>query len=295
MNAFLICPAPRPAVAALAEKAPLAALPLFGATVIEYWLVHLAGRGARQVSVLAADRAEELSRIVGDGARWGLTVEIVPTPAEPTVQETLARYGENAACAGNEPPAPDDIVLLDHFPSLAGADMFGSYERWFDAVQTWMPHALTPDRVGWREIKPGVHAGIRSHIPGDAILIPPCWIGEKVYLGPGVTIGPMAVVEDRTIVETGAEITRSIVGPETLVGRFTEIRESLAWGDTLIDWRTGSCLRVSDAFLLCPLREPPDRKPEAGVVRKQFSASGGKSNKEFVGRTIMIGAGNDAG
>jgi hypothetical protein len=37
----------------------------------------------------------------------------------------------------------------------------------------------------------------------------------------------------------------------------TSISSSLAWGSSLIDWRTDSSLRVPDPFLLSSLARPP--------------------------------------
>jgi hypothetical protein len=257
MKALLICPAARPALAALTAQASPAVLPLLGETPLEYWLVHLAGRGVREVTVLAPDRPDDIRAVVDGGTRWGLRVHVVPVAAEPTVAEARGRYQGGDATGWL--PAPDDVVLIDHLPGLPDAGLFGSYAAWFSAAQAWMFRALTPDRVGAREIRPGIRVGLHSRVPADAVLIPPCWIGEKAFLGAGVTIGPMAVVEDRVVVEAGAEIARSIVGPETLVGRLTGLTDSIAWGDSLINWRNGSSVRVTDNFLLSPLRErnPP--------------------------------------
>lgn len=252
MKALLICPAARSGIAALTTLAPPAVLPLLGGTPLEYWLVHLASLGAREVTVLAADRPEEISRVTDGGTRWGLRAEVRQVTVEPTVAEARARYqrGETGWL-----PDPDDVVLLDHLPGLPGAGLFDNYTQWFAAAQAWMSRALTPDRVGVHEISPGVRVGLHSRIPDDAVLIPPCWIGEKVYLGARVTIGPMAVVEDRVVVRSGVEISRSIVGPETMVGSHTELACSIAWGDALINWKNGSSVCVTDDFLLSPLRE----------------------------------------
>jgi hypothetical protein len=131
-----------------------------------------------------------------------------------------------------------------------------SHAEWYAATQAWLDRAVTPDRTGVREIAPGIRAGWASRIPADAVLRGPCWIGEKVRLGRGVTIGPNVVIEDRAVIGDGAEITRSVIGTETYVGEDTEVTDSLAFGDLLINWRNGSCLRVPDEFLLCSLRRP---------------------------------------
>src|SRR5205814_226260 len=95
----------------------------------------------------------------------------------------------------------------------------------------------------------------------DAELRAPCWIGENVVVGPRSIIGPDAIVEDGTVLAGETEVAESIVGPETYVGELTEVKHSLAWGSTLIDWRSGSCMDVPDAFLLSPLNQCADTNP----------------------------------
>jgi len=70
---------------------------------------------------------------------------------------------------------------------------------------------------------------------------------------PCATIGPDAIVDDRVVVESGARIAQSVVWPETFVGRLVSVCNSIASGSTLLNWGTGSCLQVPDAFLLAPL------------------------------------------
>ena len=251
MKALLICPAYRSGLDLLTARTAPAVLPLLGETPLAYWLVHLASRGAREVTVLASDRVDEIRQVADSGTRWGLRTQVVEVAAEMTMAEARARHQGDGPAGWL--PAPDDVVLIDHLPGLPGAGLFNGYAQWFAAVQSWMFRALTPDRVGGHEIRPGIRVGLHCRIPDDAVLIPPCWIGEKVFLGAGAVIGPMVVVEDRVVVGAGAEISHSIVGPETLVGKHTELANSIAWGDLLINWRNGSSVRVPDDFLLGPL------------------------------------------
>ncbi|MDE3084827.1 MAG: hypothetical protein KGJ37_06385, partial [Verrucomicrobiota bacterium] len=253
MKALLICPADRPAVARLAEPAPLAALPFLGKSLVEYWLEHLATRGAKIVLIVTSDHPSHLRAIVGDGARWGICAEIIPESRELSVSEARVRY-----CDGDSDhwlALPDDAVLMDHLPGLPEIKLFESYANWFAALQAWRPRTATPDRIGLREISPGVWLGLHARVAPSAQLRAPCWIGANVSIGPDAVIGPEAIVEDRVVVEAGARILHSAIAPETFVGRLTLIKDSLACGPLLINWKTSSCLRVPDAFLLCTFNE----------------------------------------
>ena len=249
MKAILILPGFRPALAPLAESAPLAAVPLLGESLLVYWLVHLASRGAREVIVLACDRAPAIREIAGSGARWGLRVTVVAEMHELTRVEARVAHG-----------ADGEVVLADHLPGVPEIKICESHADWFAGTQAWLDLAVTPDRTGVREIAPGIHVGWGTRIPVDTVLRAPCWIGEKVHLGRGVTLGPNTVIENRAVISDGTEVVRSVIGTETFVGEDTEITDSLAAGDMLINWRNGSCLRVPDDFLLCSLRRP-QREP----------------------------------
>ena len=142
---------------------------------------------------------------------------------------------------------------MDHLPELPAFPLFTSYADWFVALQAWMPRAATPERIGAREIQPGVWIGLHTRIAADAQLRAPCWIGDHVYVGHGAIVGPMAIIERAAFVEPGVEISYSLIGPETFVGQCTEVRHSLACGGTLVNWKLDSCIKVPDAFLLCSL------------------------------------------
>ena len=258
MKALLICPDERTGVAALAESAPLSNVPILGKSLVEYWLEHLATLGAKEVLVLAVDRPDQVRAAVGDGARWGLRVIVQPDKRERTLDEARARHQANDPATWL--PAPNDVFLMDHLPGLPQLPLFTSYADWFAAARALMPHALTPDRIGVRELKPGVWVGLHAHVAADAKLIAPCWIGERAWIEAGATIGPNAVLEREVFIARGAEVSHSVIGPQTFVGQFTEVRNSIAWGSMLVNWERDSCLKVPDAFLLCS-REPQRARP----------------------------------
>ena len=254
MKSILICPGYRPGLKHLTDSAPLAVAPLLGESLVVYWLGHLAALGAKEVVVCASDRPWAVREMVGSGSRWGLRVRVVTEMYELTVAEARGRHRDG----DNWLRAPHDVVLADHLPGLPKRRMGESYADWYAAVQSWCDRAVTPDRTGVREIMPGVRVGWQSMIPADVTLRGPCWIGERVRIGSGAVLGPHTVIEDRAVISPGAEVVRSIVGPETMVGENTEVADSLALGNTLINWHDGSCLHVPDEILLCSLREQRD-------------------------------------
>ncbi len=260
MKALLICPAIRPAVPQLSEDGPLALAPILGEGIVSHWIEHLALLGAREVRVIAADRASLVRAALGDGARWGVRLEVLAPTVEPTVAEATARY--RTAGEAGWLPAPHDVVLMNHLPGCAGLPLFESYATWFAALLAWMPRALTPARVRMTEIRPGIWVGRHAHVSPQAELIAPCWIGDQVFVEPGAVVGPGAIIENRSVIEDEARVTQSWIGPDTFVGPMTALASSLAWGSSLTNWRTDSSLQVPDPFLMCSLAPPAAPAPE---------------------------------
>jgi NDP-sugar pyrophosphorylase family protein len=264
-KALLICPSSRPAVAELSQTVPLAAAPLLGENLVEYWLSHLALAGTKEVRILADDRPEQIVKVAGDGARWGLKVQVTAESRELSVAQAQIKYAR-------EFPATEKhlTMVLDHFPGAPQWPLFPSHANLFSALTNWMPKAKTVDRVGVREAQPGIWLGLHAQISSEAQLRAPCWIGHYVYIGAGAVVGPMAIIEDRSFVEAGAEIVSSVIGPDTFVGRLAALRKSFAFGSTLVNWETDSVTHVLDAFLLCGLKRAPNAKASEKFLRRLF-------------------------
>jgi hypothetical protein len=248
-RALLICPAERSATRFLTRTSPFASLHAFAKPLVVRWLEYLAASGATRVCLLVAERAEQVRAVVGDGSRWGMQVTLVVEPAELTIEAARAKYCPDAADWLAE---PHDVSVMDHFPGLPDYPLFKSYAHWFNGLRALLPRVCA-EKGDVREIKPGVWVSARARVSPRAELRAPCWIGPHAVVGPDTIIGPMAVLEDRVLVESGVEISKSAVAPETFVGRMTELKDSLADGDILVNWRSASCARVPDAFLLCSL------------------------------------------
>ena len=265
MNSSLICPDPRPGVRHLSGVAPLAAVPLLGESLLEYWLTHLAGAGVRTVNIFASDRPELIAKLVGNGARWGMQATVFPEARELTPAEVIS--GRRPPGASRE-DCPEPVVL-SCFPGIPDLDLFAGYEGMLNGLARWMPKANTVDRVGIHQVRPGVWLGNHARVAPEAQLLSPCWIGNSTYVGPRAVIGPMTILEDRVFVEPEAAVGGSYVGPDTFVGRLAVVSNSIAWGSTLVHWKSGAAIEVEDAFLLCSLRRTqlvPTRENRFGNV-----------------------------
>lgn len=264
MKVLLICPSERPSVSVLSEAAPLATVPLLGQSALEYWLVHIACSGIKEAIVLAHDRSAHIRAVVGSGARWGLTVSVIEESRELTPAQALLKYDKDLDARFFQ----NGIAVLETFPGLPDKPLFSSYASHFEALLAWMSRARTPDRVGIKELKPGVYTDLRAHVSAEAELHPPCWIGKNVYVGARAVVGPEAIVEDGSFVERGALVSRSVIGPNTFVGQLAEISDSMASGDTLVNLTTGSVTKVPDNFLLSALRQP---RPQSGRLLERLA------------------------
>jgi hypothetical protein len=250
MKAVLICPLKREDVRFLKRQQPLALVPLLGRTVLDLWLTELASRGMKKVIISAADRPEEIRWFVGRGEQWGLSATVVPEREELSVEEAKAKYETTTSDGLVE--TLSHVIVMDTLPTRPEIRLWESSARWFEALTSSQRFCL-PDRVGMKEISEGIFVHVRAQIAKGAQLTAPVWI-DACWVGDHCKIGPNVILEARTIVDDGAEVADSFVGPDTYVGAMTEVRESIAWGRGLLKWTTGSFTEISDDFLLGDLR-----------------------------------------
>jgi Bacterial sugar transferase len=250
-NAMLILPAERPSAAFFERTRPLALVPVLGRSIADLWIEHVAAHGAREVLLLAVDRPEQVRASIGTGAQWGVKAEISPEQREWRPEEAqMRRPGPNG-----EPWA--EVATVDRIPG-ADADsppLWESPAAFWKTVRAEVENGV--ERIGCREMAPGVFVSTRARLSDATRLVAPCWIGANVWAGPRTVIGPGAVVEEGAYIDEGATISESWIGPSTYVGALTEINESLAWGRGLCKWPTGSFTEVADAFLLSDLQGRP--------------------------------------
>lgn len=284
MKALLICPGERTEVPLFSNVAPLSNLCLLGQSLLEYWLSSLATSGVKDVTILAHDRPDYVRSLVGNGARWGLNALVVEESRELTPAQALLKYPTSVAPS----PLTNGIAVLDHFPGIPEHSIFTSYASCFEALGKWLPHAITPDRVGVRQLSGNVWAGLRSRVAPTAEIHGPCWIGQNVFVGDRAIIGPNSIIEDNSFIEADVQVLNSHVGPDTFVGQFAELKESFAWGHTLINWKVGSAAIIPDSFLLCALRQPRQLVSGSWLSRVAKACARNKEDVQMIWKHLLM-------
>lgn len=253
MQAALICPNPDRFARCFHHRVPAALVPMLGQTLLERAIWKLVHLGAKTVHVLVCDRPAEVRQAVSGGAAWGITVNVIPVQEECSIPQArqLLRADSQSWLS-----APDDVSVLCNWPEMLHlAGLLPTTEAWFESLLVNMAEA-GKSTVGMRELSPEVWVGTQARISQKATLHPPCWIGQHAVIAAGTIIGPHAIVEEQALVDEGAEVVDSLVAPSTYVGPHLELRDSIAVGSRLENWRTGSITTVPDPILLHDLDAP---------------------------------------
>ena len=265
MNVILICPEHRADAGIYQRMRPLALMPVLGRTLLDHALAHLADRGAKEVLVLASDRPEQIRSAVKAGAVWGLKINVMPTSSEPSKEDALQFYGADFSAAG-----VPSVIVLDAIPGAASRPLWSPPSECPDFL-SWIAEAAMAGQLTMREVSPGVWISTKAKVSRDAVITGPVWIGPRASITAGARVGPDAVIEAGAFVDSGACISGSWLGPDTYAGSGVHLRDSIAWGNGLMAWRSGSFLEVRDDFLINDIRLPQVWQGDSSWMERLFA------------------------
>ncbi|MDB6069380.1 MAG: Mannose-phosphate guanylyltransferase, partial [Verrucomicrobiales bacterium] len=233
---ILICPDQRPGFESIAPGLPLVLVSFLGKPVIEHTLDGLVRQGVTHVRILASDRPSEVRSYVLNGTAWGLELEINAEPTELSTEEAAAKHAAFNA---------DAVLPLDALPQAPEVKIFTDPAAWHAARTALLP-LLAPHQIGCREISPGIWFGLKARAAETAQLHAPCWIGPHSMIRDHATVGPDSFVESDCLIDSHATVENSTVGPRTYVGHMTLLRESIANGAALLNWKNLALTHFTD-------------------------------------------------
>lgn len=241
---LLICPDKNPALEPVMDGVTLALTFFLGKPLIEWALEGLAAAGVMQVRVLVCDHPAEVRKHIGGGEAWGMEVEVVAESRELDCEAALEKYASFEA---------ESARRLGELPQADGLELLSDPAAWHQGRKELLA-TLVARELGSRELKPGVWVGLRAVIDPSAELLGPCWIGPYAVVRAQAVVGPHAFVESGSLVDRQAVVEDSTVARHTYLGKMTHLRDSVACGGSLLNWRTGSCVQIVDSFLMSPMR-----------------------------------------
>lgn len=257
MKALIICPDHRQSAEFARRMRPLALMPVLGRTLLDWWLQHLADNEVNHATVLAADRPDEIRATLEHMDTHGVTCEVISVTHEPSAEAARTQFIRRDDSAWFP-----QVITLDSLPESPDEPLWTGGAVLFDTLLKQVRAMACGERLTMREVAPGVHVSMRARIAPSAVIEAPAWIGADAIIAEQAHIHPGSIIEEACYIDRHASVHGSWIGPATYVGAFTEVSHSLAWGDHLNNWLTGSQLQVTDDFLLGSLQKkqtPPCR------------------------------------
>jgi hypothetical protein len=250
MNVILICPENRPAAKVFQRVRPLALLPVLGRPLLDHAFEHLAGRGVREILVLASDRPSQIRSAIREGEVWGIKIDFLATTHELGEGEAGTLHATHFT--NGERPV---VLTLDQATGLPMDQLFRFSSGNHDFFSALLRDPARASQLTMRERETGVWISTRAKVDPDAIIEGPVWIGPRARVAAGAVIGPDTLIEAGAYIDRGARVSASWVGPETYTGADVCLEEAIAWGNGLTHWRRGAFTEVTDEFLLSHIRQ----------------------------------------
>ena len=112
---------------------------------------------------------------------------------------------------------------------------------------------------------PGLLIGPRSSIARSASVTGVARVGRNASIRDGVALYGYVDIGDECVIDSGAEISDSIVLPGTYVGRGTRLNNAIASGRWLLRPDLGTCELLDDPLLLDQLPGRSRRRTQAAA------------------------------
>jgi len=98
-----------------------------------------------------------------------------------------------------------------------------------------------------------IHGGRRLRISESAVLRGPLLMGDEVYIRKDAEIGPNALIGDRSLIDEGARVANSVIGPDTYIGCNTSFEYQYVSGDYCVDLNNQAAIYIDDPVIIADL------------------------------------------
>jgi len=271
-------------------------LPVAGKPVIAHTLELLYRAGLREATVLAGENRDQLEAQLAGGTAWGIQLDVLPQSGRMEdlevsragerlllirgdvlidldlgeLLEKATRQGTGASvrtaygypvirlmcnCDSGMPEQSEGLQMALSETAGNALDTLQAYHRAnMDLLQGACRH-LKPAGI---ELSYGIWSEPGTSLARDCIGSRNVFIGAASHAHHEVRFAGDCVISERVLIDRQARVGNTVILPNTYVGAYTDLSNTIVWGNSLIRVDTGVITAVADRHILADI-SPPDR------------------------------------
>ena len=251
----------------LTKKTCVALLPVAGKPVLEYAIESLINSGVSDITLVISADAENVEKIFGAGARWGVRFNYILTRGEEHPYDIIQRINNqddylvlrgdilsneiiSQTCNKDTPKSELDDFCWIKEKYINKLDSLKSFHQTnLDVIAGKFDNLIIPGR----ELALGLKIGRKSQISPQSLKQGIAFVGSNCRVHPQAELLDQVVISDNVIIDRAATIESSVILPNTYIGEFVEIKNAIVWSNDLIRVDIDTVLHISDTFLLADL------------------------------------------
>ncbi len=299
VTAVILADQPGFSLSPLSDGVGVAMLPLLGKPLLVHAVEDLAQAGLKEVLVVAGGFTRAVSRCLGNGQRWGMTIKVVEGRDDETwsdhpllvVRADIARpplvgaFLQLASQAGEgrlRAVAQGAECGIDLWrPGVAGlaeihlneacrvVDGFSAFHQAnMDALDGRFGGLLIDGRSILDEDGDELIAGRGSEVEPRSLTRGRAYVGAFTRIASTSRLLGQVVIGDGAVIEPGTHIENSVVMPGTYVGADLDVRGAIVAPGRLIAADTGVVTEIADPFLLGRVTSPTEEEPLRKLLGK---------------------------
>ena len=141
----------------------------------------------------------------------------------------------------------------------------GRTTDYYKVVQKALQGGVPRVQPHGRQVAPGVWVGANTRVDlNQHTIVPPVMIGGSCAIGPGACIVGPTLIDSGCVIESGAEVIRSLIFQYTRVGARAHVKDAIACGRYCVT-ADGTVLDIPDvdlAWVLSDSRAPLQEQPQ---------------------------------
>jgi len=281
----------------LTDRTCKALLPVAGKPVIVHLLEALYRAGLRKATIIAGPFADHLTRFLAGGTPWGMQLDVIPKSGftgtvnsadanedllmlrgdilvDMDLQQVLQHAKERESTQGISIAAliqgsarPLQLLLPERSINLL--DSLQSYHQAnMDVLNGRFKH-LKPAGM---ELVDGIHSEPGATFDSKGICKSRVFVGTASRLYADTEIDGTTVIGNHVLISHKVRLSNTVILPHTYVGAFTNLNQSIVWGNVLIRVDTGVVTLIEDPHLLADITpEAPAKKRGWGLSRRRIT------------------------